>query len=1440
MYQAGVTVMQTLVCANGNRVCSQIVGDSVRCVCEAGYAGADCNSTCALLPNCLGSTTCDVSGTANLTCAGQCVGGFYGADCASMCTQGNCLGTVSCDQSTGANRVCIACESGFFGQGCTQACDAGNCANDTVSCAFADGSARVCTSGCLSGYYGGDCESPCVSLAQCTGTPSCDAVSGVVEECELCVDGRWGVTCEHMCVDSSCHSSVTPSCDKATGTTASCAQCSAGRWGATCNQLCLTYSCPSGLVTCNQATGVDVVCSGACHIGSYGVDCNSPCAQGQCNTMTRVSCDKNGGGNRVCTACNPGYFGTDCDSTCATGNCIGTVSCNQNGGENRVCTACRLGFTGTNCTNFCAFGNCLGAVACDINGNNRVCQACANGFTGPDCNLMCAQGNCQGVVSCAQDGSARSCPTGCVSGFTGGDCSQLCPAGTCVSGAVVCEQHNAAAVTCSACQNGYYGTTCNLACGCFGHAAACDKDTGVCIGCANFTTGDSCNLCVTGSYGDATQGPCIKCPSVSGCATTITCENATSSYCAQCSSGFYHDRPSGSTASVCAPCPNAASLHSQCTEVSSNCTLAGEPSRPTCVSCVSGYYTDPSAGCLACDPIVGCASVTCFSGGVSFCVECDTVGFQAVSHGTEALPQSDTCELVDCGAPHLPVNVTLATCSAANAYASTCTVGCPTGFRQSGPSSIECRANATWSEFPTCDIVDCGALTVTNGAVSCDTGNTLFGTVCVIGCDTGYTRDGGSTRTCLASGQWSNPPASGTTCSRVDCGVPMLPPKTLVTCPNTKFGDTCAVSCETGHQQMGTVGIECQANGTWTPLPTCVIVDCFALSIDSGSASCLGGTTFGETCTVSCSAGYTLAGAASRVCQESGVWSNGPSSCAKTVDWCPAQIGATALANGALSACTNRLLGDSCAVACQAGYDFHNGTQWSCDSTGSWSGSGSCVPKDCGSLGLPATLVFASVCLSTTFGFSCSLSCATGHSLASSASLLDATCQSDGTWTPLPTCNIVDCGALSLASGSVLCTNGTTFGSLCALSCDTGYTLQGSATRLCQAQGTWSDQSASCVATANWCPGTIAAGTTANSAMSTCDSQLVGSTCTVDCDIGYVHQGSNQWTCDAVSRQWTGSGVCVPRACGTLNTPANGLPLTCSAGSVYPSVCSGDCADGYFHASGSKVRSCQSNAVWSGAPLECQDLVQRVQMIVDNSAFDPMTFLSVLASKLNVASSRLIILSNSTTTTTTQRRRRATTTVLTEVNMTVTAGTPAASSVVGDLEQLSLSPLGGLSSSPLFITLIGFNSSALYAPRASGANQGASNSGSTVGVSVGAAVAAVLLIAIVAIAAVLYMRRRGVAQLHSGRVEVMQSLSSGMSSFGLVKASGTGNGEQDVIDEADANVIQFLKSFDADLTASAQVAVANELDVNQYATFANPIFDDDSMADSPGYSASQL
>ena len=107
-------------------------------------------------------------------------------------------------------------------------------------------------------------------------------------------------------------------------------------------------------------------------------------------------------------------------------------------------------------------------------------------------------------------------------------------------------------------------------------------------------------------------------------------------------------------------------------------------------------------------------------------------------------------------------------------FGSTATYSCNDGYTLEGVTTRTCLANGSWSESaPTCTgeyqkaltlngyitmifyaVVDCGNLLApSNGDVMVST--TEFGSTVTYSCNDGYTLEGVTTRTCLASGSWS-------------------------------------------------------------------------------------------------------------------------------------------------------------------------------------------------------------------------------------------------------------------------------------------------------------------------------------------------------------------------------------------------------------------------------------------------------------------------------------------------------------------------------------------------------------------------------------------------------------------------------------------------------------------------------------------------------------
>ncbi|XP_033738423.1 laminin subunit alpha-2-like isoform X2 [Pecten maximus] len=204
-----------------------------------------------------------------------------------------------------------------------------------------------------------------------------------------------------------------------------------------------------------------------------------------------------------------------------------------------------------------------------------------------------------------------------------------------------------AGLSCERCAPGYrrlngqlYGGICE-GCNCNGHADTCDLVTGRCSECQHFTTGNNCNQCLPGYYGDPRQGtetdckPCA-CPlpdrsnnfatscrlePIPGNYNNYVCEGCrtghTGPHCERCAPGFYGDptQPGG----YCQPCSCNGNIdtsnYGSCDPNTGACLRCRDNTEgERCERCRPGYFgTARNGDCQACN---------CDQGG-SLTTECD-------------------------------------------------------------------------------------------------------------------------------------------------------------------------------------------------------------------------------------------------------------------------------------------------------------------------------------------------------------------------------------------------------------------------------------------------------------------------------------------------------------------------------------------------------------------------------------------------------------------------------------------------------------------------------------------------------------------------------------------------------------------------------------------------------------------------------------------------
>lgn len=266
-------------------------------------------------------------------------------------------------------------------------------------------------------------------------------------------------------------------------------------------------------------------------------------------------------------------------------------------------------------------------------------------------------------------------------------------------------------------------------CECNGHSILCDADTGVCENCLDDTTGNSCQTCKVGFYGDAnggTSSDCTACPCFQPRVINATCHaNATdnSVKCDFCREGYigdlcdscdnlYYGNPA-TPGGTCSPCDCNGNTDS-CDSVSGLCDSCGfNTTGDNCERCITGFYGNASN---------------------QACKECGCVPEQSISTVCDA--ESGQCPCV--------AGVGGRTCSFCQlgfwGLESAEFVGCRAcGCVEAGSTSVQCdnstgvcscRPNTSGDLCDTCDDGYFGLPTQPCTACGCDTTGTVPGQQC--------------------------------------------------------------------------------------------------------------------------------------------------------------------------------------------------------------------------------------------------------------------------------------------------------------------------------------------------------------------------------------------------------------------------------------------------------------------------------------------------------------------------------------------------------------------------------------------------------------------------------------------------------------------------------------------------------------------------------------
>ncbi|XP_038055355.1 sushi, von Willebrand factor type A, EGF and pentraxin domain-containing protein 1-like [Patiria miniata] len=432
-----------------------------------------------------------------------------------------------------------------------------------------------------------------------------------------------------------------------------------------------------------------------------------------------------------------------------------------------------------------------------------------------------------------------------------------------------------------------------------------------------------------------------------------------------------------------------------------------------------------------------------------------------------------------------------------------------------------------------------------SGQGECDNA-AVFGSVCNISCEEGYTLSDGSqqvTAECVKNiasstvGYWQSPSVQ---CVPNTCQVPAIPNGYISGCSGQEvdYQSSCAFVCNPGyrsnHTSQSRTMRTCLADGTWTGVqPVCEAVVCNGLrnlthgTVQPSDCSSQAELPYNTLCTFTCDDGFSLSGPYSKVCTDRGVWSDArPVSCSDYqppvfTGNCPVYVNQIAPANMRQTI-----------VNFQTPQATDNSGDVSVSSQDPSLGSGSSFPEG------TTRLIYT----------------------ATDAAMNSRRCD------VYVTVQVLRCRPLQApASGSLVQCPSNIYGASCSFACNAGYDLDGPSNRTCQRvidsdqmngvnqlsgkdlRVEWSGTSprcspATCPALADRLPA-IRSGCFQYPPAT----EVLGTTCSWYCPYGYGGVGSQQSMCLANSTWDVVDFSCEERNCSAL-VPSAGMEIS-------PAIC---------------------------------------------------------------------------------------------------------------------------------------------------------------------------------------------------------------------------------------------------------------------------------------------
>ncbi|XP_041369561.1 P-selectin-like [Gigantopelta aegis] len=318
----------------------------------------------------------------------------------------------------------------------------------------------------------------------------------------------------------------------------------------------------------------------------------------------------------------------------------------------------------------------------------------------------------------------------------------------------------------------------------------------------------------------------------------------------------------------------------------SSCQKSGHfnhPS-PTCNIVHCNILTTPSHGSKYCDNKQNVYGTECtFSCDKGFELNgyetstCQSSG--SYSHSTPS------CNRVSCPLLSTPAHGTGFSCTNGRHYGSVCSLECEAGYSPELGLYTLCQDTKRWSATKfLCKPNRCSSLmTPSFGTKKCNKKHNEYGTECKFSCNAGFLLDGHEKSKCLHNGSYTHPTPK---CHRIACSALELPEHgTEFKCTNSwLFGSVCSLECQTGYTTVGESHIMCDVNRTWTKSDfSCRGIQCNILSTPyHGIKRCNSHQNiYGTKCTFICEKGFELSGHSTSSCLSNGSYSHPTPTCNK-------------------------------------------------------------------------------------------------------------------------------------------------------------------------------------------------------------------------------------------------------------------------------------------------------------------------------------------------------------------------------------------------------------------------------------------------------------------------------------------------------------------------------------------------------------------------------